>query len=105
MEKILQTNFSRQIILISKDIKRYSRHTNNEACYSDIFDRFNRLRDLFKEPVIKENAKWTDDLSNVFKKYNNAMHFSTELTPKQASNKSNGNEIYKNVKKERVFSI
>ena len=101
MEKILQIKFSREIILISKDIKRYGRHTNKEACYSDIFDRFNRLRDLLKEPVLKESAKWTDDLSNVLKKYDNAMHISTELTPIQASNKSNGNQIYQNNRDKR----
>ena len=64
-----------------------------------------------KKPVFeKRNADWLSELPSVIRKYNNNNHQSIKVTPLQASKKSNGNEVYSNLKdnrevRKRKFSL
>ena len=56
--------------------------------YGAVFaERFNRtIRDLLKRPVFeKGDGNWIDILQTITKQYNNRIHSSTKLSPKDAS--------------------
>ena len=56
------------------------------------------MRDLLKRPVFeKGDGNWTDFLSKITKQYNNRIHTSTKLSPKDASIKKNEGFVYKNL--------
>ena len=71
-------------LLKNKKIKRYSRNTSLRAVFAE---RFNRtIRDLLKTPVFeKRDGNWIDVLPTITKQYNNRLHTSTKLSPKDAS--------------------
>ena len=77
-----------QDFLNKNNIKIYSRNTSLGAVFAE---RFNRtIRDLLKKIVFKHgDAKWIDVLPTITKQYNNRIHWSTKLTPIQASLKKN----------------
>ena len=83
-------------LLITKNIRRYSRNTALGAVFAE---RFNlTLRNLLKKPVFeKGGANWIDVLPTITKQYNNRIHSSTKLTPIQASLKKNEEYVYKNL--------
>ena len=55
-----------------------------------------------KKPVFeKGNADWLSELSSVVIKYNNTIHNSIEMTPIQASKKSNERKVYSNLQDKR----
>ena len=83
-------------LLNKKNIIRYSRNTSLGAVFAE---RFNRtIRDLLKRPVFeKRESKWIDILPTITKQYNDRIHFSTKLTPIQASLKKNEGYVYKNL--------
>ena len=62
--------------------------------------RFNKIIcNLLKKPVFeKGRADWISELSSVIKKYNNTIHSSTEMTPLQASEKSNEKAVFDNLR-------
>ena len=68
----------------NNNIKHYSR---NGSFGSFFAERFNRsIRGLLKKLVFeKGESSWIDVLPTITKQYNNRRHFSTKLTPIQAS--------------------
>ena len=85
-----------QYFLNKNNIKLYSRNSSYGAVFPE---RFNRtIRDLLKKPVFeKGDSNWIDILPTITKQYNNRMHSSTKLSPKDASLKKNEGFVYKNL--------
>ena len=85
-----------QDFLNKNNIKLYSRNTSLGAVFAE---RFNRtIRDLLKKIVFERgDAKWIDVLPTITKQYNNRIHSSTKLSPKDASLKKNEGYVYKNL--------
>ena len=85
-----------QDFLNKNDIKHYSRNSSYGAVFAE---RFNRtIRNLLKRPVFERgDGKWVDILPAITKQYNNTVHSSTKLTPKDASLKKNEGFVYKNL--------
>ena len=85
-----------QDFLNKNNIKLYSRNSSLGAVFAE---RFNRtIRDLLKRPVFEKwDGKWIDILPTITKQYNNRMHISTKLSPKDASLKKNEGFVYKNL--------
>ena len=82
--------------LNKNNIKLYSRNSSYGAVFAE---RFNRtIRDLLKKIVFEHgDAKWIDVLPTITKQYNNRIHSSTKLSPKDASLKKNEGLVYKNL--------
>ena len=85
-----------QDFLNKNNIKLYSRNTSLGAVFAE---RFNRtIRDLLKKVVFeKGDGNWIDVLPTITKQYNNRIHSSTKLSPKDASSKKNEGFVYKNL--------
>ena len=85
-----------QDFLNKNNIKLYSRNSSYGAVFAE---RFNRtIRDLLKKIVFEQgDAKWIDILQSITKQYNNRVHSSTKLSPKDASLKKNEGYVYKNL--------
>ena len=85
-----------QDFLNKNDIKHYSRNSSYGAVFAE---RFNRtIRDLLKKIVFEQgDAKWIDILQSITKQYNNRVHSSTKISPKDASLKKNEGYVYKNL--------
>ena len=93
-------NSTFQNFLKPKDIHHYSRFTDKDPSKAERVIR--TIRNLLKKPVfIAGNADWLSELSAVVNKYNNTIHSSIEVTPNQASIKSNERKVYSNPKDER----
>ena len=61
------------------------------------------IRNLLKKPVFEKGiADWLSELPFVIKQYNNTIHHSIKITPKQASKKSNERKVYSNLQDRRV---
>ena len=77
-----------QDFLNKNNIKLYSRNCSYGAVFAE---RFNRtMRDLLKKIVFQNgDANWIDVLQTITKQYNNRIHSSTKLSPKDASLKKN----------------
>ena len=84
-----------QDFLNKNNIKLYSRNSSYGAVFAE---RFNRtIRDLLKKIVFEHgDAKW-NVLQTITKLYNNRIHSSTKLSPKDASLKKNEGFVYKNL--------
>ena len=82
--------------LNKNNIKLYSRNTSYGAVFAE---RFNRtIRDLLKRPVFeKGESNWIDVLPTITKQYNNRIHSSTKLSPKDASLKKNEGFVFENL--------
>ena len=85
-----------QDFLNKNNIKLYSRNSSYGAVFAE---RFNRtIRNLLKKIVFENgDAKWIDILPTITKQYNNRIHSSTKLSPKDASLKKNEGYVYKNL--------
>ena len=85
-----------QDFLNKNNIKIYSRNSSYGAVF---VERFNRtIRDLLKKIVFEQgDATWIDILPTITKQYNNRIHSSTNLSPKDASLKKNEGLVYKNL--------
>ena len=85
-----------QDFLNKNNIKLYSRNSSYGAVFAE---RFNRtIRDLLKKIVFERgDANWIDVLQTITKQYNNRIHSSTKLSPKDASLKKNEGFVYKNL--------
>ena len=85
-----------QDFLNKKNIKPYYRNSSYGAVFAE---RSNRtIRDLLKKVVFEQgDAKWIDVLPVITKQYNNRVHTSTKLSPKDASLKKNEGYVYKNL--------
>ena len=89
-----------QSLLHNNNNKFYSRNTHLGAVFAE---RFNKsIRDLLKKMVFEHgDANWVDDLPTITKQYNNRLHSSTKLSPKDASLKKNEGFVYKNLLEKR----
>ena len=85
-----------QEFLNKNNIKLYSRNSSYGALFAE---RFNRtIRDLLKKIIFEQGgAKWIDVLPTITKQYNNRIHTSTKLSPKDASLKKNEGFVYNNL--------
>ena len=85
-----------QDFLNRNNIKLYSRNTSPGAVFSQ---RFNRtIRNLLKKLVFeKGDGNWIDILPTKTKQYNNRIHTSTKLSPKDGSLKKNEGFVYKSL--------
>ena len=85
-----------QEFLSKNDIKIYSRNSSYGAVFAE---RFNRtIRDLPKKIVFEQgDANWIDVLPTITEQYNNRIHSSIKLSPKDASLKKNEGFVYKNL--------
>ena len=85
-----------QDFLNKNNIKLYSRNSSYGAVFAE---RFNRtIRDLLKKIVFEHgDGNWIDALQTITKQYNNRIHSSTKLSPKNASLKKNEGFVYKNL--------
>ena len=85
-----------QDFLNKNDIKLYFRNISLGAVFAE---RFNRtIRDLLKKIVFERgDANWIDVLPTITKQYNNRIHSSTRLSPKDGSLKKNEGVVYKNL--------
>ena len=83
-----------QDFLNKNNIKLYSLNTSVGAVFAE---RFNRtIRDLLKKIVFEHgDEKWIDILQTKTKQYNNRIHSSTKLSPKDASLKKNEGFVYR----------
>ena len=91
-----------QDFLNKNDIKLYSRNSSYGVVFAQ---RFNRtIRDLLKKPVFeKGDGNWIDILPTITKQYNNRIHSSTKLSPKDASLMENEGFVYKNLIDKRMI--
>ena len=77
-----------QDFLIKNNIKLYSRNSSYGAVFAERFN--NSIRDVLKRPVFENgDGNWIDILSTITKQYNNRIHSSTKLSPKDAFLKKN----------------
>ena len=85
-----------QDFLNKNNIKIYSRNTSLGAVFAE---RFNcTIRDLLKKPVFeKRDGNWIDVLHKITKQYNNRIHTSTKLSPKDTSLKKDEGFVYNNL--------
>ena len=85
-----------QDFLNKNNIKLYSRNRSYGAVFAE---RFNRtIRDLLKKIVFEHgDANWIGVLTTITNQYNNRIHSSTKLSPKDASLKYNEGFVYKNL--------
>ena len=85
-----------QEFLNKNNIKLYSRNSSYGAVFAE---RFNRtIRDLLKKIIFEQgDAKWIDVIPTITKQYNNRIHTSTKLSPKDTSSKKNEGFVYNNL--------
>ena len=90
-----------QDFLNKNNIKLSSRNSSYVAVFAE---RFNRtIKNLLKKIVFEQgDAKWVDILPTITKQYNNKVHSSTKLSPKDASLKKNEGFVYKNLSDKRM---
>ena len=81
-------------------IKIYSKHTAPRAVFAERVKR--TIGNLIKKPVFeKGNADCLSETPSVYKKHNNTIHHSIEMTPFQASKKSNEKKVFSNLNDKR----
>ena len=92
-----------KFFLKNKIIHHYSRFTDKRPSIAEQVIR--TVRNLLKKPVSeKANADWLSELPSVVKKYNNTLHWSTKMTPLQASKKAN-KKLVLNILKDKKREI
>ena len=86
--------------LKTQNIHHYSRYTDKGP---SIAERVNKtIRNMLKKPIfLKGNSNWIDELSSVTKKYNDTIHHSIKMTPKEGSLKKNEDEVFFNLSDKR----
>ena len=89
-----------QNFLKAKNVQHYSNFTDKRPSIAEKVIR--TVRNMLRKPVFeKGNAEWLSELPSVIKKKNNSIHSATKMTHIQASEKSNGKEVYSNLKDNR----
>ena len=85
-----------QDFLNENTIKLYSRNSSNGAVFAERIIR--TIRDLFEKIVFEQgDANWIDILPTITNQYNNRVHTSTMLSPKDASLKKNEGFVCRNL--------
>ena len=89
-----------QIFLKRKNIKHFSRYTDEGPCIAEQVIR--TVLNILKKPVCEKGiADWLFELPSVIKKYNNSYHNSIKWTPVQASKKADEKEVYSSLQDRR----
>ena len=85
-----------QDFLNKNNIKIYCRNSSYGAVFAE---RYNlTIRNLLKRPVFeKGDGNWIDVLPVITKQYNNRIHTSKKLSPRDASLKKNEGFVYNNL--------
>ena len=82
--------------LNKNNIKLHSRNSSFGSVFAERFIR--TIRDLLKKAVFEQgDANWVHVLATITKQYNNRVHTSTKLSPKDASLKKNEGFVYNNL--------
>ena len=85
-----------QDVLNKNHIKLYSRNSSFDTVSAEKFTR--TIKNLLKRSVFeRRDGNWIDILQTITKQYNNRVHTSTKLSPKDASLKKNESYVYKNL--------
>ena len=89
-----------QSLLKNKNFQHFSRFTDRNPSIAERV--FRSVGNLIQKPVfLTGNADWIGELPSVIKQYNNTIHHSIKMTPKQASKTINEKEVYSNLKDNR----
>ena len=86
--------------LYNKDVQKlvelYSTENEEKTC---MIERFNRTikEKMFKYFSANNARKYVDVLDLLVDQYNNAIHSSIKMTPKEASRKENENKVWRNL--------
>ena len=89
-----------QDLINKNNIKIYSKNSSYGAVFAEHFNR--TFRDPLKKIVFQQgDAKWIDVIPTITKQYNNRVHSSTKLSPKDASLKKNEGSVYNNLSDKR----
>ena len=81
---------------VQKLVELYSTENEEKSC---VIERFNRtIKDnLFKYFSSNYTSKFVDVLDLLVDQYNNTIHSSIKITPKEASRKENENKVWRNL--------
>ena len=81
---------------VQKRVQLYSTENEENSC---VIERFNRtIKETFLKYFSANNArKFVDVLDLLVDQYNNAIHSSIKMTPKEASRKENENKVWRNL--------
>ena len=86
--------------LYNKDVQKlveiYSTENEEKSC---LIERFNRTikEKMFKYFSANNTRKFVNVLDLLVDQYNNAIHSSTKMTPKETSRKENENKVWRNL--------
>ena len=84
----------------NKDVRKlvvlYSTENEEKSC---VIERFNRTikKKMFKYFSANNARKYIDVLDLLVDQYNNTIHSSINMTPKEASRKKNENKVWRNL--------
>ena len=81
---------------VQKLVELYSTESEEKSC---VIERFNRTikEKMFKYFSVNNTRKYVDVLDLLVDQYNNTIHSSIKMTPKEASRKENENKVWKNL--------
>ena len=81
---------------VQKLVEVYSTENEEKSC---VIERFNRTikEKMFKYFSANNTRKFVDVLDLLVDQYNNTIHSSIKMTPKEASCKENENEVWRNL--------
>ena len=77
---------------VQKLVELYSTEKEEKSC---LIERFNRTikKKMFKYFSANKTRKYVDVLDLLVDQYNNTIHSSIKMTPKEASSKENENKV------------
>ena len=81
---------------VQKLVELYSTENGEKSC---VIERFNRTvkEKIFKYFSANNTRKYVDVLDLLVDQYNNTIHSSIKMTPKEASRKENENKVWRNL--------
>ena len=81
---------------VQKQVEFYSTENGEKSC---VIERFNRTikENLFKYFSANNTRKFVEILDLLVDRYNNTIHSSIKITPKEASRKENENKVWRNL--------
>ena len=85
--------------VVQKLVELYSTENEEKSC---VIGRFNRTikEKMFKYFSANNTRKFVDVLDLLVDQYNNAIHSSIKMTPKEASRKENETNVWRNLYQE-----
>ncbi len=80
-------------LFVKEDIEWFSSKSDKKASVVERFNRTLKTR-MFKYFTHNNTRKYTDILDKLVDSYNNTVHSSTKMTPTEASERENENEVW-----------